>query len=228
MATEKDPVRIYTTPLQNIKMDSETGKIEVSAEALVQEAEERLHRPGPPTDLEKRLTGKHKLQVPKNWWPEEKRIEVAALYAAGMTSAIELSRLTGVPKPTVLKWRGEDWWPEMLDRIHSSIDQDNVSKLTKIVDTSLDVIQDRLINGDYIYDKKTGQIHRKPVALRDANIVASTVVDKRQLLRGKPTSRSEKVNVDARLLKLAEEFAKFAQAKEITVEPEVIADASQG
>jgi len=38
------------------------------------------------------------------------------------------------------------------------------------------------------------------------------------LLRGKPTSRSEKISVDARLLKLAEEFSRFAQATEVPAE----------
>ena len=106
----------------------------------------------------------------------------------------------------------------MLEKIHAEIDKDTVSKFTDIVDTALEAIQDRLVNGDHIYDKRTGEIHRKAVSMRDATVVAATIVDKRQLLRGKPTSRSEKVSVDARLGKLAEEFARFAAAKEITVE----------
>ena len=209
-------------------MDPETKEIQVDSKALIVEAEDRLKQPGQPSTLEQRLRGKGKLKVPKNWFPEEKRIEVAALYASGVTSSRELERLTGVSHPCIIKWRGEDWWPELLERIHASIDEDTVSKLTQIVDKSLEVVQDRLINGEYIYDKKSGQVYRKPVAMRDANIVASTVVDKRQLLRGKATSRSEKVSVDARLLKLAEEFAKFAAAKEIICEPLDSPDAPQG
>ena len=112
----------------------------------------------------------------------------------------------------------------MLEQVHTSIDSDNVSKLTQIVDKSLEVIQDRLINGDYILNKKTGEIHRRPASLRDASIVANTVVDKRQLLRGKPTSRTEKISVDARLLKLAEEFAKFAASRTIEGTSSSVAD----
>ena len=205
-------------------MDAETKQITVvDSEVLIEEAEARTHKPGQPSDLEKRLMGKHKLKVPKGWWPEEKRIEVVALYASGVISPTDLERLTGVPFETIRKWRGEDWWTEMLEKVHTSIDSDNVSKLTQIVDKSLEVIQDRLINGDYILNKKTGEIHRRPVALRDASIVANTVVDKRQLLRGKPTSRAEKVSVDARLLKLAEEFARFAASH--TIEHQVADEA---
>ena len=87
----------------------------------------------------------------------------------------------------------------------------------------MDEIQDRLQNGEAILDRKTGEVKRKPVSMRDANIVANTMTDKRQLLRGKPTSRSEKLTVDDRLSKLAEEFKRFAAAKDVTEESKSIA-----
>ena len=218
MARPKAVGRIYTTPLENITVDTETNEILVDADALVQEAEDRTHAPGPKTDLEKRLDHKKKISSRHGWWPEEKKIEVAALYASGVVNSKDLERLTGVPGTAIRTWRAADWWPELLERIHSEVDNDIVSKFTQLVDKSLETIQDRLINGDYFYNKKTGEIHRRPVSMRDANIVATNMVDKRQLLRGKATSRSESVSVDARLLKLAEEFARFAAAKEITPE----------
>jgi len=210
--------RIYTKPLKGIVMDPETKEITITPEALIEEAEARVHAPGAPSQLEKRLQGRGTIKYQKNWWPQEKKIEVASLYASGVTSSIDLSRLTGVPDFTIRAWRLEEWWPEMLESIHAAIDSDVVSKFTQVIDKSLETIQDRLINGDFIYNKKTGDICRRPVNMRDANIVATTMVDKRQLLRGKPTSRSESTSVDARLLKLAEEFKKFAAATDVTPE----------
>ena len=202
-----------TKPLENIVIDPESSEIQVNSEALIQEAEKRSHAGGFVSNAN------HLLRTKKHgWWPEEKRIEVASLYAAGVVSSRDLARLTGGPDTAIRKWRTQDWWPELLEKIHSTADNDIVSKFTKIVDTSLEVIQDRLINGDHIYNKKTGEIHRKPVSMRDTAAVTNTIVDKRQLLRGKATSRTEKVSVDARLLKLAEEFKRFTEAKEITPE----------
>ena len=202
-----------TKPLENIVIDPESNEIQVNSEALIQEAEKRSHVGGFVANAN------HLLRTKKHgWWPEEKRIEVASLYAAGVVSSRDLARLTGVPDTAIRTWRTQDWWPELLEKIHSTADNDIVSKFTKIVDTSLEVIQDRLINGDHIYNKKTGEIHRKPVSMRDTAAVTNTIVDKRQLLRGKATSRTEKVSVDARLLKLAEEFKRFTEAKEITPE----------
>lgn len=208
--------------LKNIVMDPETKEITVDSTALVQEAEARLVQPGMPSKEDTFLNRTGKLKRRTGWWPEDKKVEVAALYAAGVVSSKDLTRLTGIPDSRIREWRQSEWWPEMLEKIHASIDTEIVSKYTDIVDKALDVIQDRLINGDHVYDKRTGEIHRKAVSMRDANVVAATIVDKRQLLRGKPTSRSEKVSVDARLGKLAEEFARFAAAKEIPVEAKEI------
>ena len=228
MARQKAVGRIYTTPLENIRVDTETNEIFVSADALVQEAEDRTHASGPKTDLEKRLDHKKQVSSRHSWWPEEKKIEVAALYASGVVNSTDLERLTGVPGTAIRTWKQTDWWPELLERIHSEVDNDIVSKFTNIVDKSLETIQDRLINGDYYYNKKSGEIHRRPVSMRDANIVATSMVDKRQLLRGKATSRSESGSVDARLLKLAEEFKKFAAAKEINPAEGAITLETQG
>jgi hypothetical protein len=134
----------------------------------------------------------------------------------------DLERLTGIRAATIRDWRTSEWWPEMLERVHASVDQETVSKMSNIVDKSLDLIQDRLANGDYGYNNRTGEVYRKPVSMRDVAITGAIIVDKRQLLRGKPTSRSETVGADQRLAKLADEFKKFTDAK--TVEGEVVSE----
>ena len=216
--------------LKNIVIDPVTNQITVDSTALIAEAEARTHKSGPKTYVERLITGQTRLQKNKNYWPEEKKMEVAALYASGVVSSDELERLTKVNKAAIRDWRAQDWWPELLERVHASIDEQTVSKLTNIVDKALDAVQDRIINGEYHVhtktDRVTGEVKqtvtRKPVSMRDATVVASTVVDKRQLLRGKPTSRAEKVTVNARLEQLALEFQRFAASK--TVEGTVIKD----
>ena len=208
--------------LKNIVVIPETGEITINPTALVAEANANLSKPGRKTDEERFLRGMTRLQKRQGWWPEDKKTEVVALYVSGVTDPEDLSRLTHVPASTIQRWRGEDWWIEVSEKIHTTIDTDLVARQTEIVETALEEIQDRLIHGDAVVNKKTGEVTRKPVSMRDATIVANTMTDKRQLLRGKPTSRSEKLTVDDRLSKLAEEFKRFAAAKDITAESKAI------
>ena len=83
------------------------------------------------------------------------------------------------------------------------------AKLSKIVDKSLDVVMNRLEEGDFILDSKTGTIKRVPVKMRDAKSVMTDLFDKRQLLRKQPTKITEAQTVDKRLEMLAQRFEKF-------------------
>ena len=208
--------------LKNIVVTPETGEIVVNPVALIAEAEANLSKPGRKTDEERFLRGMTRLQKRQGWFPEDKKTEVVALYVSGVTRVADLERLTHVPASTIQAWRNQDWWLEVSEKIHTTIDQDLVSKQTEIVESALEQIQDRLENGDAVVNKRTGEVTRKPVSMRDATIVANTMTDKRQLLRGKPTSRSEKLTVDDRLSKLAEEFKRFASAKDVTEESKAI------
>lgn len=81
------------------------------------------------------------------------------------------------------------------------------------MDKALDAVVDRLENGEYIYDDKTGKIKRVPAKLRDTNKVLTDMIDKRDLIRktSKPEKREE-LTVD-HLVKLAEAFASFSGKK---------------
>ena len=208
--------------LKNIVVTPETGEIIINPTALVAEAEANLSKPGRKTDEERFLRGMTRLHKRQGWYPEDKKVEVVALYVSGVTRVVDLERLTHVPASTIQAWRNQDWWLELTEKMHTSIDQDLVSLQTEIVETALEEIQNRLLEGDPVVNKRTGIISYKPVSIRDATIVANTMTDKRQLLRGKPTSRSEKLTVDDRLSKLAEEFKRFAAAKDITAESKAI------
>jgi len=197
--------------LKNIQITEDNQIIVANPVVLVEEASKRRKN----TYMDKFIAGKTKLRRKPGWYPEEKRIEVATLFASGVVNSTELERLTGIPATVVRDWRTSDWWPELLERVHAAHDDATISKFTKIVDKSLETIQDRLNNGDYVVNRKTGEMVRKPVTMKDAASVATVVVDKRQLLRGKPTTRSESVSTDVRLKKLAEEFERFVKAKEI-------------
>ncbi len=145
-------------------------------------------------------------------WKESKRIEVATLYLTTGSYA-ETSRLSGVPLPTLEMWKNSEWWKDLLKKIQDEDDAKLDSKTTKIIDKALEQLMDRIENGEHIYDQKTGRIKRMPAKMRDLNIAFNTILDKRQLLRNKPTKIVEQHSTAVQLQNLAESFAKFVQKK---------------
>lgn len=158
-------------------------------------------------------------KVHGNAWSDKKRIEVATAHAMGLSAPL-IEATTGVPAQTIRHWRMTDWFRDLVEEIRREDDNSVDAKLTNIVSKSMDVITDRLENGDFMFDSKEGTFVRKPLAAKDVNRIADTMFDKRNLLRGKPTFISGAAEqVSDRLLKLAVEFERFVNAKEITVVP---------
>lgn len=159
---------------------------------------------------------KRRLHDPRyrNHYSDAKKMEVACCFAVCGNSR-QASEITKVPEGTIRAWKGTEWWHEIMTRIHQEEDEELDTKLTKLVNKAVEHVNDRLENGDWIYNAKQDKLLRKPVSAKDVAIVTAITIDKRQLLRGQPTSRVEKVSQDERLGKLAEQFRKFSQAKEI-------------
>lgn len=166
--------------------------------------------------------------IEKGMFPEEKRIEVVTLFAA--TGNLEnTSELSGVPVQTIRAWRKADWFYELLREVRNENNAVLDAKFTQIVDKSLDQIVDRIENGDSVLTRD-GELVKKPMSGKDLSLVAAINVDKRQLLRGEPTSRSESLGgVEAqavgRLEKLAETFENLARLGRVPKTHEMVTDA---
>lgn len=157
-------------------------------------------------------------------WDDKKKLEVVTTYLAlGKLPLVEA--MTGVPRTTLKQWKQQPWWRELEVDITSEDDLELSGKLRKIVDRSLDAVVDRIANGEFILNMKTGKVDRVPVKLRDAHRVSVDLIDKYNLIRGKPTSRIEKVAVEDAMLKLAAQFQEWAKSlkkEEKTIEGEVV------
>jgi len=169
-----------------------------------------------------------KLQIAKykrkgkkyKWWSEDDRIRAATVYA--MTgNASRTEEITGIPGATVRQWKTTEWWPQIIDRIRRDGDDELDVKLTGLLDKATKEINERLDNGDYIYNNKTGDVKRKPIGGKELSVMTSIFVDKRALLRKKPKMQGEQSSTNERLKKLAEEFSKFVNSKTIVVEKEI-------
>lgn len=162
-------------------------------------------------------------------WPMEKKIAAVAQYLVlGNMSLVAAS--TGIDVDLLRHWKMQPWWADTEKEIRTTENIGVDSKLTKIVDKSLDAVMDRLENGDYIYNQKTGQIVRKPVNMKDAVSASKEMLTKRELLRGNATERKEttQISMQDQLKALALEFAKFnkptSESDIIDVEAKEIVD----
>lgn len=152
-------------------------------------------------------------------WSDAQRIELVTTWLATGNLALSAATL-GIPEVTARKWKASDWWKQIVEDLRQ---EENISldaKLSKVVQKSVEQLLDRVEGGDYQYDQKTGQLVRKPISARDAAKITNEMLERRDILQGKKEQVSDSTKkVEDRLLKLADEFARFARAKVVQEEP---------
>jgi len=146
------------------------------------------------------------------WHSDNKKIEACTAYLV-LGKAPLVEAVTGVPAGTIRRWKREPWWEDLVDQIQTEDDQELDGKIAKRLNKALDIIDDRLESGDFMYDPKTGEFRRKPVGLRDTWRVTKEMVDLRSNLR-KNTTKTVAAEGAADILKnLASEFATMARRR---------------
>lgn len=147
-------------------------------------------------------------------WPIEKKIEVVTQWLV-LGNLKQTAAISGVGYEVVREWKTQPWWGEFEAEIRQSQNIQTDTKLSKIVEKSLEATLDRVENGDFIYDQKSGQIRRKPAALKDVHRVAVDMIDRRERLREGADNRNEgpKVSVEEHLKMLANQMAQWFEPK---------------
>lgn len=167
-----------------------------------------------------------KVHKPNGTWAPEKKIEVVTKWLA-LGNLRQVSEDTGVDYGLVRKWRTEPWWMEIEAEIKASRHTQVDNKLSRIVDKSLELLQDRLENGDFILNQKTGEVMRKPVALKDVNKVAVDMLTRQvaqEKLQVTVKDTNQKQTIQDQLKMLADEFAKFNGKAPIQIIDMVVED----
>lgn len=150
-------------------------------------------------------------------WTEKTKNEVIHTYLVTGNLALT-ARIMDVPEETIRYWRKQDWWDDSVREIRHSGKVELSSKMKKIVEASIAVIEDRIVNGDFVFDQKTGAVVRKPVNLKDAHKVAIDMVDRQGALEQEAdggVSSNESKNIASSLEKLAEAFKTFAEKNQV-------------
>lgn len=144
------------------------------------------------------------------FWPESKRQEALMTYLT-VGNLVTVSAIVKVPYETVRYWKKQPWWKEQVEAFYDDDKQELDAKYQKIVRKALTVVEDRLDNGNFQMDQKTGKITRVPVNLADTHRVMKDLVDQQQKLRkDKVVEAIAQETINDKLVKLASQFAEMA------------------
>lgn len=189
---------------------------------------------GQPIVLGRKRGRPAKTRAKPGWYPIETKISAACIYAVTGDAKVT-SDHTGIPVNQLKSMMAEVWWQDTIEQVRREENDQITAKMTKIVDQSLDAIEDRLLNGDHVLvldyeiDPETGAkvrtrtLMRVPVKMKDISSHVGIITDKRQLLRGQATSITERTSQEDQLKKLGDKFEQFA--KQVGVkEPKTIED----
>ena len=141
--------------------------------------------------------------------------------AAGRESYRSSAAKHGISYNTVNQWKKHGWIYEAVEIAKELVQEKIDRRLTGVIDKALTNLDDQLSKGEEIVTK-TGTIMKKAVCAKDNALIAAIAFDKRQLLRGEATQIHEEKAGEDKLLKLAEEFKKFAMKEEKVIVGEVV------
>lgn len=138
----------------------------------------------------------------------ESILKCLAMIASGTKKHVAC-RTTGLPYQTYVKWLHKEWYHECMELIKIEFDNQLDASLTSTTHTAISELNDRMENGDVVLDKE-GNEQRKKMSGRDLGVTFATIFDRRQLLRNKPTSVSERKSTSEVLDSIAERFEDLA------------------
>jgi len=148
----------------------------------------------------------------------------ATLAMVVTASAAKASRISGVPANTIRGWKSTaSWWPIAVNYALAMKNEELDSDLGYIQDLANQAVIKSLKEGDEKLDRN-GDIIKVKMSGKDAMVVSSIARDKQQVLRGLPTSISEKVSDSDRLEELAKTIIGAVNKSPKVIEGMVIRD----
>ena len=148
-----------------------------------------------------------KKPVGRTNFTDRQKMEAVKLWLA-CGSPTHVGAALGINRRTIHIWMNSGWWKRVVEEIRTEGRFVLNKKLRNIVDKSLDVLYDRMENGDFAFNRDTGEVVRKPISARDAHKIASDFIDKSEKLE-EPLKQNN-TQVEDRLTQLADAFSKFA------------------
>src|ERR1700682_1871135 len=156
-----------------------------------------------------------KKKIGPGWWDDKKKLDVIQSYIL-LGNLRQSAALNGVPEITAKKWKATAWWKEQEDDLRRGTKLKLSAKLSEVVDKAMIQWADRVDNGDFFFNRKTGDWLRKPISAEHANKITGQLIDR--VIAVKKAATPEKITdegLEARLTKLRQEMLSFAKYKPI-------------
>jgi hypothetical protein len=150
----------------------------------------------------------------KKWWSNDQRLQAAATYVM-LGSWSETALATGIPLVTLKSWRHLPWWKDMLTQVRSDDLDTSSAHIQKVIKKAMLATEDRIDNGNFVFDQKTGKVVRIPCNLKDTLKAATDLMTRQDKMRLEESKKESTEGTIDRLTKLAEELSKFAKAKPV-------------
>lgn len=154
------------------------------------------------TDKGKRYSDNQKLEAIKLW----------LLSGNLAATAVALK----IPEITLRYWRRQDWWDRMVLDLRTEDDLKLSNKLKDIAAKALNITEDRLDNGDWVLNQKTGDLIRKPVSLKDAADVTTKFLKESFERDRRPVEEAKTQDILETLAKKFEQIAKTRRPVQVT------------
>lgn len=148
----------------------------------------------------------------------EDKVTVAMAYivsGGNSVQAVKLlhdAELEGIKPNTIRQWKTRTaWWTTAETVARALLQQDLDRAYTRILHLTEKEMEDRIINGDVVMTKEGPQ--RLPLKMKDLTYSHAIISDKRAMLRGEATSRSDRNDPIETMRKLAELLRDIGQER---------------
>lgn len=159
-----------------------------------------------------------------HWWSDQKKMELIQAYVVMGNLRLAASTLN-IPEVTARKWKAQPWWKEAELEIRKGSKLQLSGKLSDLVTKVFQSLEDRVENGDWVHNPKTGKLERKPVSAAVINnIMKDTISQSVSLEKLGMEEAASQEGIEARLEKLREELLQAAGKlkKPVVIEGEII------
>lgn len=155
-------------------------------------------------------------------YPEKVKIEAATLWA--VTRDIKrVAEIMDIYPSVIRLWMKEPWWDNIISQVRKEKNEELDSKLSEVIHKTVEVIKDRVENGEVQVDRRTKEEFRVPLNTQAATRVLEVTFKERQLLRGEATTNVQSTSTDKKLEQLAEQFKTIANHRKTeTLEAEYV------
>ena len=172
-----------------------------------------------PVKIYKRQINKKPGDKQQTQYSDKQKFEVVAAYMV-MGNMAAVAQATGIPHDTIRHWKQTPWWKDLEEQIRKQARVEVSGKLKRVIDKAFIVVEDRLENGEWVYNSKTGDIVRVGVSAKTAGDILHKSIDRQVVLdkiQEAPETREEAV-----LDRLASIEKRLIEAAKIRPQPNII------